>query len=727
MDRDRDDGNEGSSDGDGAVARGTDPSVVTVPMGAEESSSILGEGPIATVEGGGGESVMPMDSAEAIEGFVISTASDGATASGTPIEGGSVATVEEDIGVAAMEECRTGEVEHLEHRTVEVSIGDGDTVMGEHRMAEGEHRTVEEPTEGSSRGSAASVPATPTGTPFTPAGSVIEMEIGGLDVSVERRAMEEKGTPASATPPEFPFTPSDTPIETESRGGEDEDAEAVVRRLVRGKSVVGESDGQEARDPLAAPLFRPPIGSSREQGVSLRDTLECADPWDLSARLAEAPSLVSVLASEEVLQEAEREEEERHRAREGPRVTLVQEVEAAARERAAFDEASYVPRVHFFVPFGVDAFVPRQSLQEEQVLHDLGSHMGMFGPLDVWRRGSMEVMDWAASRLSCPKPGGDSQPRSIGVTFRLAMVSRGEGDTPIFRAYGVQSSGRLQREILGLSSSDGRATVRCYRGGGNESEAATGASGSRGSRQGGASSRHRSGRGRGTGRVAEVGRTFPELSRVVSVVTREGIEGEIAIPSRSASITLPEAEVPRAWVENVYWLLLDCFTVIRQGAMGVSPKVLPRGATAAAQRGGARRRSLSGGPTVCEGGREESSSRGGGQGEATSRGRGVWVNPFKKIGIAKTLSEKLGISNNAAKSLTEGRVLNIPRLINQFRGFLVVVFTSILGEHALPFRGIHTPVFCCLKIMKTGSFKTWRQELDGMRIDLRHNLAYAPR
>ncbi|KAF7136629.1 hypothetical protein RHSIM_Rhsim08G0127600 [Rhododendron simsii] len=247
--------------------------------------------------------------------------------------------------------------------------------------------------------------------------------------------------------------------------------------------------------------------------------------------------------------------------------------------------------------------------------------------------------------------------------------------------------------------------------GGNESEAATGASGSRGSRRGGAGSRRRSSRGRGTGQVAEAGHTFPEVSRVVSVVTREGIEGEIAIPSRSASITLPEAEVPRAWAENVYRLLLDCFTVIRQGAMGVSPEVLPRGATAAAQRGGARRRSSSGGATVREGGREESSSRGGGRGEATSRGggqgeaisrgRGVWVtrqpgaihrprtknarsspppvqststqervpvNPFKKIGIAQTLSEKLGISKNAAKSLTEGGMLNIPRLINQFRG-----------------------------------------------------------
>ncbi|KAF7116017.1 hypothetical protein RHSIM_RhsimUnG0042400 [Rhododendron simsii] len=354
--------------------------------------------------------------------------------------------------------------------------------------------------------------------------------------------MEERGTPASATPLEFPFTPLDTPIETESRWGEDEDADA--------------------------------------------------------------------------------------------------EVEEAARERAAFSEASYVPRIHFFVPFGVDAFVLCQSLQEEQVLHDLGSHMGMSGPLVLWNL-------WTGLQA-------DFLVRSQEMVERL--------------------SGAMEV-------------------GGNESEAATGASGSRGSRRGGASSHRRSVRGRGTGRVAEAGHTFSEVSRVLSVVTREGIEGEIAIPSRFVSITLPEAEVPRAWAENVYRLLLDCFTVIRQGAMGVSPEVLPRGATAAAQRGGARQRSSSGGPTGREGGREESSSRGGGRGEATSRGRGVWtvkgsalaflnvlrslsskapVNPFKKIGIAKTLSEKLGISNNAAKSLTEGRVLNIPRLLNQLKARITI-------------------------------------------------------
>ncbi|KAF7134587.1 hypothetical protein RHSIM_Rhsim08G0143300 [Rhododendron simsii] len=675
MEQDKDDGTGAPSGGDGAVARGTEPGVVTVPIGAEESSSILGEGPIATVEGGGdgGATVTPMDSTQSIEGFVVSTARDGAAAGGTPIEGGSVATVEENIGVAVMEECRTGEVEHRtveveshtveitaaggetitgehraveeEYRTVEVSTVGGDTVMGEHRTAEGEHRTVEEPTEGSSMGSAASVPATPAGTPFTPAGSVIEMEIGGLNVSVERRAMEERGTPASATPPEFPFTPSDTPIEMESRGDEDEDAEAVARRLARGKSVAGESDGQEVRDPLAAPLFRPPIGSSREQGVSLRDTLECADPRDLSARLAETPSLASVLSREETLREAEREEEERQRAMEGPRVTLVQEVEAAARERAAFSEESYVPRVHFFVPFGVDAFVPRQSLQEEQVLHDPGSHMGMSGPLVLWKLWTglqadflVQSREVTRNRILLESPfgwqwylGERVTRQSLGLAeFRvpvgvpLLMLRTGDytreeierhtrpvEDLTAYLSPSLDYAGYRERylayRLRMVERLSGAMEV-----GGNESEAATGASGSRGSRRGGAGSRRRLGRGRGTGQVAEAGHTFPEVSRVVSVVTREGIEGEIAIPSRSASITLTEAEVPRAWAENVYRLLLDCFTVIRQGAMAVSPEVLPRGATAAVQRGGARRRSSSGGATVREGGREESSSRGGG-------------------------------------------------------------------------------------------------------------------
>ncbi|KAF7130486.1 hypothetical protein RHSIM_Rhsim10G0115000 [Rhododendron simsii] len=656
---------------DGAVVRATE--LGSVPVIAEEIGLTLGEGPVATIEGGGdgGATVTPMDSTQSVEGFMVSTARDGAAAGGTPIEGGSVATVEENTGVIRMAECCTGEMEHRtveeetrtvettagegdtvieehrageeEYRTVEVSTGGGDTVMGEHRAVEEEHRTVEEPTEGGSMGFAASVPTTPASTPFTPAGSVIEMEIGGLDVSVERRAMEERGTPASATSSEFPFTPSDTPIETESRGGEDEDTEAAARRLARGKSVAGESDGQEVRDPLAAPLFRPPIGSSREQGVSLRDTLECADPRDLSARLAETPSLASVLSREETLREAEREEEERQRAREGPRVTLVQEVEAAARERAAFSEESYVPRVHFFVPFGVDAFVPRQALQEEQVLHDPGSHMGMSDPLVIfnafyiscpflkaffnflqvlWNLWSglranflVRSREVTRSRVLLESPFGWQwylrewvTRQSLGLTeFRvpvgvpLLMLRTGDytreeierhtrpvEDLTAYLSPSMDYAGYRERYLayrLRMVERLSGATEM----GGNESEVATGASGSRGSRRGGTNSRRRSGRGRGTGRVAEVGHTFPEVSRVVSVVTREGIEGEITIPSRSASITLPEAEVPRAWAENVYRLLLDCFTVIRQGAMGVSPEVLPCGATAAAQRGGARR------------------------------------------------------------------------------------------------------------------------------------------
>ncbi|KAF7130684.1 hypothetical protein RHSIM_Rhsim10G0124400 [Rhododendron simsii] len=254
---------ETPSGGDGAAARETEPGAATVPISAEEIGVSLGEGPVAMVEGGGdgGAAVTPMDSAETIEGFVMSPVSDSTSKGGTV-------------------------------EVVEVSTSGGDTVMGV-------HRTVEESIGGGSINLAASVPMTPASTPFTPVGSVIEMEIGGLDVSVERRAMEERGTLASATPHEFPFTPSDTPIETESKGAKDEDAEAVAQRLARGKSIVGESDGQETRDPLTVPLFRPPIGSSKEQGVSLRDTLECADPRDLSDQLAKAPSLASALASEE--------------------------------------------------------------------------------------------------------------------------------------------------------------------------------------------------------------------------------------------------------------------------------------------------------------------------------------------------------------------------------------------------------------------------------------------
>lgn len=72
------------------------------------------------------------------------------------------------------------------------------------------------------------------GTPVTPAGSIVDMEIGGLDVSVERRAMEERGAPASAVLHEFIFTPMDMPTEAEGGGIEDEDAEAIARRLEGG-------------------------------------------------------------------------------------------------------------------------------------------------------------------------------------------------------------------------------------------------------------------------------------------------------------------------------------------------------------------------------------------------------------------------------------------------------------------------------------------------------------
>ncbi|KAF7153360.1 hypothetical protein RHSIM_Rhsim01G0084500 [Rhododendron simsii] len=669
MEREGDNTGEAPSGGDGAVVRATEPGavVVPVPVGAEEIGSSLGEGPVSTVESGGdgdGDGndravVMPMDRTEAIEGFVISTASDGAAVSDLTSKGGSVATVEENTGDVRMEECRTVEGEcrtvEEESRTVEVSAGGGDTVMGECHTTERER--------------------------------LIEMEIGGLDVSMERRAMEERGTLASATPPEFPFTPSDMPIETESKGAEDEDVEAVARRLTRGKSVVGESDGQE-------------------------------HPRDLSAHLVEAPLLASVLASEEVFHEAKREEEERQRAREGPQVTSVQEVEVVAKERAAFREASYVPCVHFFVPFGVDAFVPRQSLQEEQVLHDPGNHLGMSGPL------AFEVLGMYGPENTYGNPR--VLPRALRRAPKYCKSSKFQGNLREFHLFldRMFGEGRVTRQSLGLTefrvpvgvplfmlrTGDytreeikrhtrpvedliaylsplldyagyrERYLAYCLRMeerlsgalGGDESEAATGASGSRGSKRGGASSRR----------------------RVVSVVTREGIEGKIAIPSRSASITLPEAEVPRAWVENVYRLLLDCFTVIRQGAMGVSPEVLPRGSTAAAQRGGARRRSSSSGLTGRGGGREESSIREGGQGEATSHGRGVWTvkgSDFASLNGLRDLFPKR----------PWGARVTIPR----------DPYPSVLLPQDYENWLIHV----------------WRQELDGMRTDLRHNFAYAPR
>ncbi|KAG5552636.1 hypothetical protein RHGRI_010656 [Rhododendron griersonianum] len=184
-----------------------------------------------------------------------------------PIDGG-LAVGDGDGSVMSTDEPRTGE-----------GLIGVDTMMSEHHTVEKERRTVEGPIGGGSVRLVASTPTTPAslvvGTPVTPAGLVVDMEIGGLDGSMERQAMEERGTPASAVLHEFLFTPMDMPTEAEGGGVEDKDAKAVARRLERGKSVVGEGDRQEARVPLLAPLFTPPVDSSREKGVSLRHFRVC--------------------------------------------------------------------------------------------------------------------------------------------------------------------------------------------------------------------------------------------------------------------------------------------------------------------------------------------------------------------------------------------------------------------------------------------------------------------
>ncbi|KAI8559288.1 hypothetical protein RHMOL_Rhmol04G0160100 [Rhododendron molle] len=139
---------------------------------------------------------------------------------GEPI-GGGLAVGEGDGSVISTDKPRTGE-----------GLIKGDTVMSEHHTTEEEHRTVEGPIGGGSIRLVASTPATPAslvvGTPVTSTGSAVDMEIRGLDVSVKRRVMEERGTSASAVLHEFPFTPMDMPTEAEGGGVEDEDAEAIA-------------------------------------------------------------------------------------------------------------------------------------------------------------------------------------------------------------------------------------------------------------------------------------------------------------------------------------------------------------------------------------------------------------------------------------------------------------------------------------------------------------------
>ena len=67
---------------------------------------------------------------------------------------------------------------------------------------------------------------------------------------------------------------------------------------------------------------------------------------------------------EEQIQEADEEEAELElrvweelEVAQGPRVSMVEEAAAVLVERPRFDEATYDPSIHLFIPSGIDAYV----------------------------------------------------------------------------------------------------------------------------------------------------------------------------------------------------------------------------------------------------------------------------------------------------------------------------------------------------------------------------------
>ena len=85
-----------------------------------------------------------------------------------------------------------------------------------------------------------------------------------------------------------------------------------------------------------------------------------------------------------VVRDVEQEERERGAeiATEEVRVTIVREVELALDHRVPFTPATYVPRVHFFVPQGCDTYTPLLPVYlDTSVIRDRSTHIAYRNPL----------------------------------------------------------------------------------------------------------------------------------------------------------------------------------------------------------------------------------------------------------------------------------------------------------------------------------------------------------
>ncbi|KAH7858103.1 hypothetical protein Vadar_020029 [Vaccinium darrowii] len=234
------------------------------------------------------------------------------------------------------------------------------------------------------------------------------MSLSGIDVVVGRARVQESGSQAEGIPrdvSEATFatgTPvaqggsgdRDVVVEDVTGGSSTESEEVpLVRRIAPGPAIaigtarVPEKSAERETEPSEPPLFTPAVGSSHGSGLTLADTLEGARDEDIAATLQEFPRFENVLVQEgmaSIVRDAEQEEREREAdvaAGEG-RVTIVREVELSLDHRAPFTPATYVPRVHFFVPQGCDTYTPLlPTYPDTSVVRDRSTHIAYRNPL----------------------------------------------------------------------------------------------------------------------------------------------------------------------------------------------------------------------------------------------------------------------------------------------------------------------------------------------------------
>jgi len=150
---------------------------------------------------------------------------------------------------------------------------------------------------------------------------------------------------------------------------------------------VPEESAERETEVSEPPLFTLAVGSSRGSGLTLADTLEGARDEDLAATLQEFPRFENVLVQAgmaSIVRDVEQEEREREAeiATEEVRVIIVREVELALDHRVPFTPATYMPRVHFFVPQGCDTYTPLLPVYlDTSVIRDRSTHIAYRNPL----------------------------------------------------------------------------------------------------------------------------------------------------------------------------------------------------------------------------------------------------------------------------------------------------------------------------------------------------------